>query len=283
MNKITRFRAYQLGIPGSSFSYSVDDHFTLIEARLTHMSIRGISAELELLNKNDINCLHITSWDQDHCDYDELSLILKYLKPWKIEYPGYAPHTDNAIKCKRLIEAYQGYTERISPDYINSLSPGEEKKYNNILYNPIYISDNSNDNSVVQLFRQGRFSLLSLGDCEDPAIARRLINSRMVNETDVLILAHHGADNGFTTRELIDAIQPKIAICSSNYDNQFEHPAQFIRDLLYYSGITLFTTKTGDIIIECKEDNIVRAYNLSADSTQISSVKNFVPKLLVNN
>ena len=47
-------------------------------------------------------------------------------------------------------------------------------------------------------------------------------------------------------------------------DNQFEHPAQFIRDLLYYSGITLFTTKTGDIIIECKEDNIVRAYNLSA-------------------
>ena len=125
--------------------------------------------------------------------------------------------------------------------------------------------------------------MLSLGDCEDPAIARRLINSRMVNETAVLILAHHGADNGFTTRELIDAIQPKIAISSSNYDNQFEQPAQFIRDLLYYSGITLFTTKTGDIIIECKEDNIVRAYNLSADSTQISSVKNFVPKLLVNN
>ena len=49
MNKITRFRAYQLGTPGSSFSYSVDDHFTLIEARLTPMSIRGISAELKLL------------------------------------------------------------------------------------------------------------------------------------------------------------------------------------------------------------------------------------------
>ena len=238
---------------------------------------------LKLLNKKCINCLHITSWDQDHCDYEELSLILKHLKPQRVEYPGYMPHTDNAKRCKRLIESYQGYTEKISPEYIDSLSPGEEKKYNNILYNPICISDNSNDNSVVQLFRQGRFSLLSLGDCEDPAIARRLINSRMVNETDVLILAHHGADNGFTTRELIDAIQPKIAICSSNYDNQFEHPAQFIRDLLYYSGITLFTTKTGDVIIECKEDNIVKAYNLSADSTQISSVKNFVPKLLVNN
>lgn len=283
MSKITRFRAYQLGTPGSSFSYSVDDHLTLIEARLTVTSARGINAELKSLSKRNLDCLHITSWDQDHCDYGELSFILEYLKPLRVEYPGYTPHTDNAMRCKRLIESYQGYTERISPEYINSLSPGEEKKYNNILYNPIYISDNSNDNSVVQLFRQGRFSLLSLGDCEDPAIARRLINCKLAKETDVMILAHHGADNGFTTRELIDAIRPKIAICSSNYDNQFEHPAQFIRDLLYYSGITLFTTKTGDVIIECKEDNIVRAYNLSADSTQISSVKNFVPKLPVNN
>lgn len=283
MNKITRFRAYQLGTPGSSFSYSVDDHFTLIEARLTDISMRGVIAELKLLNKKCINCLHITSWDQDHCDYDELSLILKYLKPQRVEYPGYMPHTDNAKRCKRLIESYQGYTEKISPEYIDSLSPGEEKKYNNILYNPICISDNSNDNSVVQLFRQGRFSLLSLGDCEDPAIARRLINSKLAKESDVMILAHHGADNGFTTKELIDAIRPKIAICSSNYDNQFEHPSQPIRDLLYYSGVTLFTTKTGDVIIECKEDNNVRAYNMISNNTQISSVKNFTPKLLVNN
>ena len=283
MNKITRFRAYQLGTPGSSFSYSVDDHFTLIEARLTAISMRGVSAELRLLNKQSINCLHITSWDQDHCDYEELSLILKYLKPQRVEYPGYMPHTDNAKRCKILIESYQGYTESITPEYIDSLSPGEERKYNNILYNPRYISDNSNDNSVVQLFRQGRFSLLSLGDCEDPAIARRLINSKLAKEAYVMILAHHGADNGFTTKELIDAIRPKIAICSSNYDNQFEHPSQPIRDLLYYSGVTLFTTKTGDVIIECKEDNNVRAYNMISDNTQISSVKNFEPKLLVNN
>ena len=50
MSKITRFRAYQLGTPGSSFSYSVDDHFTLIEARITTKSMLGISAELKLLN-----------------------------------------------------------------------------------------------------------------------------------------------------------------------------------------------------------------------------------------
>ena len=34
MNKITRFRAYQLGVKGASFSLAVDDDFTLIEARL---------------------------------------------------------------------------------------------------------------------------------------------------------------------------------------------------------------------------------------------------------
>ena len=281
MSKVTRFRAYQLGTPGSLFSYSVDNHFTLIEARLTVVSAGSISAELKFLNKRNIDCLHITSWDQDHCDYDELLLILECLKPDKVEYPGYQPHTHNADKCKKLIESYQGRIVEISPKYINSLLPGEERKFNNILYNPRNISDNSNDNSIVQLFRQGRFSLLSMGDCEDPAIARRLINCKLAKETDVMILAHHGADNGFTIKELIDIIRPKIAICSSNYDNQFEHPAQTIRELLYNSGVTLFTTKTGDIIIECGEDNNVKAYNLTSNNTQISSVKNFRPKLNV--
>jgi hypothetical protein len=35
---VTRFRAYQLGVPGSSFSHFADGHFTVIEGRLTEFS-----------------------------------------------------------------------------------------------------------------------------------------------------------------------------------------------------------------------------------------------------
>lgn len=59
--------------------------------------------------------------------------------------------------------------------------------------------------STAALFRKGRFTVLSLGDCESPDIANTIMNDIMANqETDVIMLmAHHGADNGFTTEEFI--------------------------------------------------------------------------------
>jgi competence protein ComEC len=42
-----------------------------------------------------------------------------------------------------------------------------------------------------------------------------------------MILAHHGADNGFTTKSFLAHIDPALAICSSDYDN----PREEIREL----------------------------------------------------
>ena len=64
--KPTRFRAYQLGSAGSSFSYFDGSHFTLIEARITDQSRPCLEAELNACGVRTINCLHITSWDTDH-------------------------------------------------------------------------------------------------------------------------------------------------------------------------------------------------------------------------
>jgi competence protein ComEC len=286
MAKKTRFRAYQLGSEGSSFSYVVDNHFTLIEARLNTVNYPGIMAEMKAAGCTTIDCLHITSWDQDHCEYEELKWILQYLKPQRIEYPGYVPYTDCGKNSLRAIQQYCAsnsvYNESMSPSFVNSLSPGEERKYNNIVYNPKKESDNHNDNSIVMLFRAGRFTVLSLGDCEDPTIANRISECSMATgETDVLILAHHGADNGFTTREFIRAIKPRIAICSANFANKFDHPKQKIRNLLFQENVTLYTTKTGDVVITCGEDNIVHAYNLKAGSEEVSSRKTFTPKCTV--
>ncbi|NDV84175.1 ComEC/Rec2 family competence protein [Bacteroides sp. 51] len=286
MTKNTRFRAYQLSTPGSSFSYSVDNHFTLIEARINEVNGPKILAEMKITGCDTIDCLHITSWDQDHCNYEELKLILQYLKPKRIVHPGYAPDTHCGKNSLKAIKEYcsANYISRceVSHNFVTSLEPGTRLKYNNIIYNPTSEADNHNDNSIVQLFRAGRFTVLSLGDCEDAAIASRIMSCGMANsETDVMILAHHGADNGFTSREFIQKIKPKIAICSSDFSNQYEHPKQEIRNLLYQEGVTLFTTKTGDVIITCGEDNNVKAYNLKNNSEDVSSTKRFTPKCTV--
>ena len=284
--KKTRFRAYQLGDKGSSFSYSVDDNFTLIEARLNATNALSICHEIKITGASNLANLHITSWDKDHCSESELPIILEYLKPEKIQYPGYEPDTDCGKACKRMIEDYCTKQKKVgvryTPDYVNGLDAGKNLQYSTIIYNPIDGEGNHNDNSIAALFRAGRFTVLSLGDCESESIAKRIqAGTIATKETDVLILAHHGADNGFTTDEFIKAINPRIAICSSNYDNQYEHPREEVKQILYQNNVHLFTTKTGDVIVECNEDNKVHVKNLVSDNTKLSSAYTFTPRCTV--
>ena len=59
--KVTRFRAYQLGSSGSSFSYLADGHFTVLEARMTKISRRTLIDEMDMCGVQHADVLHITS------------------------------------------------------------------------------------------------------------------------------------------------------------------------------------------------------------------------------
>lgn len=283
----TRFRAYQLGNAGSSFSYYANDHFTLIEARLTEVNKKTLSDELKIVNKKTIDTLHITSWDQDHCSFSQLEEILEKYKPKKIEYPGYKPHTETGIKSLAVIKEYKKSIrteikiQSITPKYIDSLDRASNYGYTDIIYGPKKLVQNANDNSTIKHFRRGSFNVLSLGDVENHMISAALSHkSTIQKEVDVMILAHHGADNGFTTSNFLKKSKPQVAIATSNYDNQFSHPKNEIRDLLYKNEITLFTTKTGDIIIESVGDNNGKyeVTNLISGSQEVSSTKCFTSK-----
>jgi competence protein ComEC len=289
---LTRFRAYQLGCEGSSFSYFDGSTFTLIEARLNDKNTNSIFHELKCCNKSSIDVLHITSWDIDHCNPDEFQLVLKLLKPSKIEYPGYSPHTDSAKESLEFIIKYEKESKRsnfdktikiqkISPEYIKSLDEATKLGYRDIFYNPKTIYQDSNNNSTVTLYRTGSFNVASLGDVEDAMISARLRRCKIFSkEIDVMILAHHGARNGFTSSTLIKAVMPTVAVCSSNYDNQFEHPKQEIRDILNKYRIPIFTTKTGDVIINSVSPHTheYEVFNFIKDGEVLSSKNKYVSK-----
>lgn len=288
--KFTRFRAYQLGSPGSSFSYFDGATFTLIEARLTDLNRPRVEKEMEICKVWRIGCLHITSWDTDHCNEGELKEILDRYQPAKIEYPGYPPMSETARRCLELIRTYKlrqntvGVTTLIhciDPPFINSLKSAETLGYRDIVYHPEYLSEKSNDNSTIKLFRTGSFNVASLGDAEDNMISAKLRNSSIfTSEVDVMILAHHGADNGFTTNRFVREVKPTIAICSSNYDNQYDHPRNEIREILEKYSVPLFTTKTGDVAVQSifPHTRTYKVINLKADSTEISSERLFTSK-----
>ncbi|WP_444899865.1 ComEC/Rec2 family competence protein [Microbulbifer sp. VAAC004] len=295
-NKVTRFRAYQLGNAGSSFSYFNGTKFTLLEARYNEANEDSIKQEMHLCNTNEIHDLHITSWDIDHCSPIQLEKILTNFNPKKIEYPGYTPHTEAGKESLSIIKKYEEKDRGnrksigITPSYIRSLDKAESYGYRDTLHHPKYIDEtSSNNNSTVKHFRSGSFNVLSLGDVECNNIASGLRRQRTINqETDVMILAHHGADNGFTTSAFIRTVRPSVAIASSDYANQFKHPKQEIRDLLYKNEVKLFTTKNGDIVIYSigSHEGKYKLVNLKSGSTEISSTHYFLArksKFLSNN
>lgn len=280
----TRFRAYKLQQSGSLMSYATDENFTLIEARIGPLSRPGLEYELAAFNKTKIDTLHITSWDNDHCKKSDLEEILNDFRPSKIEYPGYDPHCDHAQDCLDLIMKYQLPKKKIvkvDPSYIKSLDKSKGFGYKNILYHPTWLSDSSNDNSTVKMFRTGSFNVLSLGDVEDEHIASALRRNKFLcQEVDVLILAHHGAECALNTKKFFSHVKPKITICTSNYQNMYEHPRESVRDTLYKLEIPVYTTKMGDIIIESIRGHreSYELTNFCANGDKISSSKVFTSK-----
>jgi len=280
MNHYTRFRAYQLGEKGSSFSLSVDNFFILIEARYNEVNKPHIQWEMKNCGIDSIDVLHITSWDDDHCRLSELQAILTELKPKRIEYPGYTPHTSNGRACLLAIVKYYPPAISVTPDVVRK-QQFTRLFGSDLFYGPLNISVeiDSNDKSIIKLFRIGSFQILSLGDCENPEIADNLIKSEIIqNEVDILILAHHGADNGFTSTNFLKAVNPRIAVCACDWDNQYGHPAPTVRTMLANLNIPLITTKSGDIIAQTIDKYSFKVSNYISNNEQKGFVKTFMSK-----
>ncbi|AJF01252.1 ComEC/Rec2 family competence protein [Pandoraea apista] len=286
----TRFRAYQLGEPGSSFSYFADGNFTLIEARLTDRSYQSLAEEMRACGKKSVDTLHITSWDRDHCDFRELQGILSTMAPKKIEYPGYDHDSENAKNCLREILRYKEArrkaalsmrAQRIDPPYVTSLQESKGLGYTDIIYHPRELYSGSNDNSTVKLYRGGMFNVASLGDVEHPNIGSMLRRCRTFkSEVDLLILAHHGSDNDVNSKKFFQTVKPTIAVCSSDYDNQYGHPHKDVGAALYEVGVPVYTTKTGDVLVESIPNHRkeYKVTNYKSNSTGISSEKWYICK-----
>lgn len=286
----TRFRAYQLGEPGSSFSYFAGNHFALIEAKLTDRSRSSLAEELKACGKTTIDTLHITSWDQDHCNLKELQEILGTLMPRKIEYPGYEHDSENYKKCLGEILKYRDDRRKaaesmiaqcMSPSYVKSLEDAKGLGYNDIIFHPKEEFFGSNDNSTVKLYRKGMFNVASLGDVEHANIGSMLRRSRSFKtEIDVLILAHHGSNNDVNSKKFFKTVQPTIAVCSADYDNQYGHPHEDVKSALYETGVPVFTTKTGDVLVESmsKHRKEYLVTNYVGNTAAISSQKQYVSK-----
>lgn len=219
----TRFRVYAMPHGGVSMSYAVDTSFILIEGRYNEDNREKIKSEMKLTGKESVDLLHISTWDVNRCNPEELESLLEELQPLEIEYPAYSPTNENEIKSRRLINEYLNhsiYADRfeIGPNSLMNLSELDDIQYLDPILSPMERGIDATDNSIVKLFRGGRFGVLNMSNCyRDNGILSQIRTAKIENSINVVVLNNleemHSSD---FLQELIGFVKPGIIILLSN-------------------------------------------------------------------
>jgi competence protein ComEC len=179
-------------LPGSSFSYFADGHFTVMEGRLTELSRPALVYEMGRCGVDFAKRLHITSWDMDHCNKHELQELLDLIRPLQIECPGYNPYTDDGEGCLEIIGAYKDAQAKANrPAMITHITPRYGWKRPRLWPSTTRsttrcTSTRSAQTTIPRCSTSGEeASTSSAVDVESPNIAARLRRSRILKSAQM--------------------------------------------------------------------------------------------------
>lgn len=113
------------------------------------------------------------------------------------------------------------------------------------------LKDN-NTSCVVQIEMSGHRILIP-GDAE-LKIEKALIDQFGESlQSDILLVGHHGSKTS-SSEAFINAVNPKLAIISSGFNNQFKHPHQTVFDRFQRLGIPVYNTAiSGAVEVDLSE------------------------------
>lgn len=270
----TRFRVYAMPNGGVSMSYSVDTSFVLIEARYNEDNREKIKAEMKLTGKETVDLLHISTWDGSRCNPDELLALLDELQPLEIEYPAYVPSSDNEKKSKKIITEYLNHSMyadkfEIGHRTLKRLSELPDIEYIDPIFSPIVVMTEEYDNSVVKLFKSGKFGVMNISLCkQDHDIIGQIKDVGLEHYINVLALDKFADVEGADfLQQLIDLCQPGIIV--SLTDRRF-----FMRkdEPLSKEGIRISISEQKDFIVKYGLSNYQQALT-QGDSSVVKNIE----------
>ena len=116
------------------------------------------------------------------------------------------------------------------------------------IYSPFellpYLGNNS---SCVLKISSKNGSILLTGDIEEPVEYRLTKKFPHHIKSDVLLVPHHGSRTS-SSKAFIKLVAPKVAVNSSGFANQFNHPHPLIKQLYLDQGIIFYDTQTKGMI-----------------------------------
>jgi competence protein ComEC len=211
--------------------------------------------------------------DSGHWD-DDGEIVLSYLQDRGIERIDYLvtthPHADHVGGHAAVIEYYETEAEGIGAiydpgavtttatygEYLDAVERHDVILYETqagdeipiegvsaIVYNPAEDSDleDPDASSLVIRLEHGATSFLFTGDIE-AGLERRLVEAYGDDlESTVYQAGHHGSSTS-SSAELLDAVDPSVAVISSDYGSEYGHPHDEPLSRLAERGIRTYWT-----------------------------------------
>lgn len=203
-----------------------------------------------------LNCLgkHMPFWDKTlelmiltHPDADHVTGLIDVIKRYKLirfytsKVEGGTDVYKQFLKTLQRVDIKQNY-----------LWQGDKFTFTDGLImetlwpTPEWKGSTTNSFSVAELLNYKNLKVLLTGDLD----AEQMIQfSNLAGNIDFLKVPHHGSRFGLTA-EILDILNPKLAVISVGKNNKYGHPTPFILDLLKSANIkTLRTDQDGEIEI----------------------------------
>ncbi|WP_317367425.1 DNA internalization-related competence protein ComEC/Rec2 [uncultured Tyzzerella sp.] len=141
----------------------------------------------------------------------------------------------------------------------DTLSLGDNLKFDILHPNKNFLDDNDNNNSIVLKLKYKNNSVLFTGDIEKQAENFLLENNTSLN-ADILKVAHHGSKTS-TTSDFLAKTNPKDALISCKENNIYNHPSQETINNLKNANVNIYRTdKNKTITIKFYKNNYKISY-----------------------
>ena len=201
-----------------------------------------------------IDYIMISHFDSDHCN--GLKEVLENIKVKNILICSQAYFSDEYKDIAKIINS-----KDIKVIFVNQgdkLNVGRNVKLD-IFYPPEKLNyDDLNNNSIVAKLTYNSFSILFTGDIEksEEDLLDKYKNKEL--ESEVLKTAHHGSKTS-STKEFLEAVNPKIALIGVGENNIFGHPNKGVLQRLEDVNCKIYRTdKMGEIEIKVdKKGNVM--------------------------
>lgn len=223
-------------------------------------------------NNKVVDCLsrHMPFWDRKielviltHPQLDHYGGLAEVFGRYKVENflynPIYISSSSYEVLKKavggsgtKLLTPKEGLVMRLDLIQLDVLNPTEELKNSltaktdgDILGVNTTNSD-LNDFSIVYKLSLGNFDALLTGDIDAKSLDIPAL-SASIGALEYLKVPHHGSRNGLT-KELLDVVNPKIAVISVGRNNRYGHPHEEVLKMLNEKGVKILRTdEIGDV------------------------------------